>query len=310
MAGKKSQFLKNFTKQQKITFLIVGIIFAIVVIYSLITLFSRIGKVATTIQFAPYTATVTINGEKVDNKSTKYLIPGEYTIVVEAEHFETFTNTVTISKDYHYMVGILNAADDEGANYQSTHAFEFAEVEGLVGVAMNAEGAVRKKNHPILNYLPINNSLFSISYEYDTDNVTPIISVKTTALYLDDAVAKLKTLKNVDLTSYEIVFKVQNPFAIYDEKITADKPIDCVEKSFNLPEKYVISEGQDLTDNYYLIQLYIDDYDLDYKYSHYKVLLHKDENNMWKIVTSPQPLFTQKNTPNVPKEILDTANSF
>ena len=301
--------LKNLSKKQRITALIVGSVVLIIVIYSIAVLISRIGKVATKVQYAPYYATVTINDKKIDNKSTQYLEPGEYHITVTAEHFETYTNTVTISKDYHYMVGILNPSDDEGAVYQSEHAFEFTEVEGLVGLALNAEGSVRKKNYPILNYLPINNALYSISYEYDTDNVTPIISVKATPLYIDDAVAKLKTLEKVDLTSYEIVFKTENPFAIYNDSVKNSNPVDCIKNSFSIPSKYTLTEGQYINNDYYFAQFYIDDYDLDYKYSHYRILLHK-ENDEWQIIASPQPLLTQKNTPNVSKEILDTANSF
>lgn len=300
---------KNLSKKQKLIALIVSAALIILVLISVITLVSRAGKIATTIQYAPYSATVTVNDKKVKNKTTQYFEPGEYKITVTADHFETYTYTVTISKDYHYMVGTLTPSDDEGAVYKSNHSFEFAEVEGLVGIALNAEGAVRKKNHPILNYLPINNSLYSISYDYDTDNVTPIIAVKATPLFIDDAVAKLKLLENVDLTSYEIVFKTENPFAIYNENISDEDPINCIKRSFNIPENYSLSKGQYIQDNYYFAQFYIDDYELAYKYSHYRILLHKEDNN-WKVVTSPQPLLTQKNTPNTPKEILDTANSF
>lgn len=300
---------KNMSKKQKILSLIIGFVVLIIVIYSISILISRIGKIATKIQYAPYTATVIINDEKIENKTTQYLEPGEYTVTVMADHFETYTNKVTISKDYHYLVGILRPSDDEGEVYRMNHSFEFAEVEGLVGLALNAEGAVRKKNHPILNYLPINNSLYSISYEYDTDNTTPIIVIKATQLYIDDAVAKLKTFKNVDLTSYDIVFKTENPFAIYNDSIETEKPVDCIKKSFNIPSRYTLTEGQYFNNDYYYASFYIDDYDMDYKYSHYRILLHK-ENDKWKVVSAPQPLLTQKNTPNTPKEILDTANSY
>ena len=301
--------LKNLNKKQKLRIIAVLIVFVLLIIIAIVILISRAGKIATTVQYAPYKATVIVNGKKVKNKSKQYFEPGEYDIEVSAEHFETYTEHVTISKDYTYMVGILKAADDEGEKYKMEHKIEFAEAEGLVGRALNAEGVIRKKNHPILNYLPINNALYSISYDYDIDNVTPIIVVKTQPVYLDDAVAKLKTLKNVDLTAYEIVFKTENPFALYDESATGKTPKECVKNAFNIPAEYTMTTGQDITDNYYTLQLFIDDYDLAYQYSHYRVLLHKDDNDMWKIVAAPQPLLTQKNTPNTPKDILNTANS-
>ena len=303
-------FFHKLTKAQKITFLIIVTIVIIIIIYSFFTLISRFGKISTTIQYAPYNATVTINGRVIKNKSTQYLEPGEYHITVEAEHFASYTNTITISRDYHYMVGILQPNDDAGSIYQNNHAREFTETEGLVGIALNQEGSARKNQHPILNYLPINNSLYSIAYSYDSDKTTPIISIKADPLYIDDAVAKLKTLKNVDLTAYEIIFKTNNPFSFYDSETRASTPLDCAKQSFNIPQNYTISNGQDLSDNYYTLQFYIDDYDLAYQYSHYRALFHKESDGMWKTVSAPQPILTQKNTPNVDKSILDAVNSF
>ena len=272
-------FFHKLTKAQKITFLIIVTIVIIIIIYSFFTLISRFGKISTTIQYAPYNATVTINGRVIKNKSTQYLEPGEYHITVEAEHFASYTNTITISRDYHYMVGILQPNDDAGSIYQNNHAREF-------------------------------NSLYSIAYSYDSDKTTPIISIKADPLYIDDAVAKLKTLKNVDLTAYEIIFKTNNPFSFYDSETRASTPLDCAKQSFNIPQNYTISNGQDLSDNYYTLQFYIDDYDLAYQYSHYRALFHKESDGMWKTVSAPQPILTQKNTPNVDKSILDAVNSF
>ena len=141
-------FFHKLTKAQKITFLIIVTIVIIIIIYSFFTLISRFGKISTTIQYAPYNATVTINGRVIKNKSTQYLEPGEYHITVEAEHFASYTNTITISRDYHYMVGILQPNDDAGSIYQNNHAREFTETEGLVGIALNQEGSARKNQHP------------------------------------------------------------------------------------------------------------------------------------------------------------------
>ena len=286
----------------------IGIVFSLIVIYSAIILISRAGKIATTIQYAPTAANITINGETVKNHSTKYLEPGDYQVTVSFEHFKTIETSFTISKDLHYIAGVLEADDEAGERYHNEHQNEFIEAEGVVSQYLNAVGLIEKQQHPILNYLPINNSLYSISYNFDTDNTTPIIVVKTTTLYLDTAVNKLKTLENVDLTAYQIVFKLDNPFAIYDSSIQKSDPVKTLKAIFE-KNNYKLSEGQYLNDSYYAASFYIDDYERDYQYAHYHALLKRTTDEKWQLIASPQPLLTQYNTPNTPKEILDTVNS-
>lgn len=298
-------FLKNLTKKQRLAFYIIATLTIALVIYFIATFAVRIGKVGVTVQYAPYAAKVTLNGTEVKNKSTVWLQPGKYNVKVECEHFNTTERTVEISSDYKFIVGTLSTADDEGEQYVNSHKQEFTEVEGLVGQALSEEGMAIKKQYPILNYLPINNRLFSISYAYDDNNV-PIINVKSELEFLDDAVAKMKTLKNVDLTAYQINFSPENPFANYTES-SKSSPEETIKSTFNL-NGYKLSEGQHIADNYYAATIYIYDYDRDLNYSHYRVLLKKSDDK-WHIVATPQPLLTKQNTPDTSTDILNSANS-
>ena len=298
---------KNLSNNKRIILIVAAIFFGFIILYSVITVISRSGKVATTVKYAPYHASITLNNSRISNNSTIWLEPGNYHLKVEYEHFVTDERDITIDKDHNYIVGVLSSSDEQGQEYYSKHKEEFTETEGIIGRYLNEEGLRIKNNYPILNYLPINNALYSISYDY-TDDMVPIISVKTEPKYLDDAVEKLKTLKNVDLTAYQINFTPANPFAIYNN-YSAAKPLDVIKKSFNNIDDYYILEGQYLADNYFTTKIYTYSYDMDYSYAHYRVLLHKEGNN-WKLVAAPQPLLTTENTPGVDKSILDSVNSF
>lgn len=116
----------------------------------------------------------------------------------------------------------------------------------------------------------------------------------------------MKTFKNVELTDYQISFNIENPFDTYNES-PKSTPKETIKSSFNLG-KYTISNGQNLIDNYYATTLYIYDFDRDFSYNHYRILLKKDGEN-WHIISKPQPLLTKDNTPNVPQDILNSANS-
>ena len=299
------QFIKNLNPKQRLAFFLISAIVLIGVIYFIITFINRIGKVEVTVQYAPYAATVKLNGTKVNNNSKIWLKPGTYKANIEFEHFESVERVIEISKDYRYVVGAMHTVDDEGEAYINSHKQEFAEVEGLVGWALNQEGLAMKKKYPILNYLPINNRLYSISYAYTDDN-EPIITVKAEPEYLDVAVQKMKTLKNVNLTIYQVNFSTPNPFATYEEKAQST-PEETIKKTFNL-SGYKLSAGQNIADNYYAATIYKYNYDKDLIYGHYRVLLKKSDNK-WHVVSAPQPLLTLQNTPNTSVDIINSANS-
>ena len=62
----------------------------------------------------PYIAEVTLNDVSVNNNSNIWLEPGSYTDKVKCDHFSSIERTIEISNDYHYIVGILSATDDDG----------------------------------------------------------------------------------------------------------------------------------------------------------------------------------------------------
>lgn len=310
MTKTSKTFWQNLSQKQRVAVVLAIVLLAIVIIYSVFTLIFRAGKIATTVKFAPYNATITLNDSKIANNTTVWLLPGSYHLKVEFTNFTTIERDIVIDESHHYIVGTLEASNDSGNDYYNKHKEEFAETEGVIGQYLNEVGSATKEKYPILNYLPINNSLYSISYTYDEENPEPIITVKADPKYIDAAVGKLKTFKNVDLTAYQIVFNTENPYEDY-QKLSMTDPIETIRRSISIIDDsyYNITEGNYIGSDYFAAQVYIYDYSIDYSYSHYIVLLKKNGNN-WKIVNTPYPLLTTYNTPGVEKSILDSANSF
>lgn len=299
--------LKNFNKHQKLAILLIILFFIAVIFYSISTIIYRNGKIKTSIIFAPYSATVTLNDTRISNNATNWIAPGNYHLKVFANnHLETIEQDITISEESHEFYNTLNAIDDEGREFTKQHREEYANVEGIIGNFLNRQGQKQKQKYPILSYLPINNSLYSISYEYD-ENGAPIINVKSDPKYIDIAVARLKNFKNVDLTSQNINFLLNNPFKDIRSSTSADPKI-FIKETLSISDNYKISDGQEYND-YYYTTIYIDDYWNSQKYFYYRVLLQK-KNNSWELVSTPQPLLTQENTKVNDKDLLNLINSY
>jgi hypothetical protein len=301
-------FFKNLSRNQKIVISIGAFFFVAIIIYSVVTLITRIGKVKTIVKYAPYSATVSLNDTQIANNSTVWLTPGDYNLKVEFnEHFESYETKITISEDNNAIAGILEPTDDEGEDYLEKHEREVSDAEGQVGALANQQGAKQKEKYPILNHLPINNSLYSISYEYD-ENFAPIVNVKADPEYLDVAVEQLKLLDGVNILDLNLVFHTPTEFANYQQNSEED-PAAFIKTAYSLSNKYVINAGKTNGD-YYYTSFYINDYDRALDYAHYRVILKKQKDGTWSAAADPQPLFTKLSVKNVPEKILKATNSY
>ena len=300
---------KRTSPRARALFIVVVALFVIAIIYSVITLIHRAGKTKTIIQFAPNSAVVTLNGTQIPNASTSWLIPGKYHLkVAYDDHLETYEQDIEIAADtVAEYYGILAPLDDEGKEFVEKHRQEYVKVEGLVGSLLSRQGSKIKEQYPILNNIPINNSLYSISYQYDDEN-KPVVYVKSDPKYLDVAVAKMRLFENVELESENIVFLNNNVFENYKQNSITD-PQKFIRAAYELPDNYVVSDPLEI-DGYTYTTVYIDDYENNAQYSHYRVILKKNDSGEWESVATPQPLFTINNTSNLDKKILKTINSY
>lgn len=304
----KKQQKRNFTKGQKIVGIVLAIIFLFVIIYSTTTLAYRNGKTKITIRVAPNSAVITMNGTRVSNNSSIWLIPGEYNLKITAgDHLETYETTYTVKDTSAELYLTLNAKDDEGREFIDKHKQEYTVVEGLIGNLENTLGERKKQQYPILRHLPINNTFYSISYEYD-ENDAPVITIKTTLEFVDVAVKRLKTFTDVNISELNINFNLDNPYASYNSNTKTDVN-DFLKTAFNLKSDQIIDEIKTHEEYYYTTIHSFNQHDGD-EYAHYLVVLKKNNSDEWDIITTPQPILTTYNSQNIPKEVLDIINSY
>lgn len=298
--------VKNLPKQQRVIGGVIIGIFVVVIAAAAMTLISRFGKVAVEVKVAPFDAVVYLNGERVANDGLNYLLPGTYDLTAEREHFEPMSETVTVSEDNKYILGKLMAGDEEGERITSERLNDYLAVEAVMGELAMEEGAAIKEKWPILQYLPINNNFYSISYAYD-DAGEPTIKVKAGLEYIDIAVQKMRVMKNIELTDYRINFEVENNFKsfVVNDAVSVEEFIRDGFGSVMRGKSF--GEGRTMGD-YYVTTIYTEDYARDTEYGHFRVVVKKSGGN-WELAATPQPLLTSDNAPGVPKDVLKVANS-
>ena len=299
---------RSLSNRQKLIAGVVVVAFILIITYAITVSIQRSGKIKTTVKFAPYTATVKLNETRIANNSTVWLEPGDYHLTVNLdEHFESYQEDITISADFHSIYGTLAPTDTEGEQYAERHRTDYLEAEGLVSAMLNQEGDVMRKKYPILNYLPVNTSLYSISYE-EAEDLHPIVHIKTDLENIDTAIAKLKSFSGVDISALDLVFDYESPFQNPNQN-PIQNPADFIKAAYNLSDNYVITE-KEKTDNFYCATIYISDYKEDYDYAHYRIILTKNKDNNWEVPFAPQPLFTSYNTKDLSAERINTINSY
>ena len=249
---------RNLSERQKVIAGVVVAVFVFVIFYAITVSIQRAGKIKTTIKFAPYTATIKLNDTRVANNATVWLEPGNYHLTVDLnEHLESYQEDITISESYNSIIGTLGALDEEGEKYISAHTTDYTDAEGYISKVLNQEGDELRKKYPILKYLPLNNSLYSISYTQADDN-HPIVHVKAELKNLDIAVAKLRSFEDVNISTLDLIVDTKSPF----EKITENplkNPVEFIKAAYKLSDNYVIYRG-DEKDGYYYAVVYKSDY--------------------------------------------------
>lgn len=313
----KTDKIKKFFKKpcSKGIVLVVScaVIILFTLVFSIVTLAMRHGKVKVGVYVAPRDAELYLNDVKIKNHKNIYLEPGEYHLSAKREHFEDLESDFLVSKDLKYIATTMIASDSEGEEYINNHAAEYRKVEGYVGYIANKAGEIEREKYPIIKYLPINNKFYSISYSYPDykgptqDNGAPVITIKTDSSYLDVAVAKLKTFEGVSLIDYEIDFNIEERFNNPAKSNSGDAEKFLKESYKN--SGFTLSSVEYLADNYAVGIFTIKD-----KYSLMPTAKHlaliQKEGEYWKIISTPKPLLTKFNTPDTSEDILNAANTF
>ena len=97
-----NRIVQHNTSNQRNTIIIVTILalaMSGIIIYSIVQLFLRAGKSKILVQYAPFISKVELGETTLKNNAVNYIKPGDYTIKVSLDGFETLTTNVTVTED-------------------------------------------------------------------------------------------------------------------------------------------------------------------------------------------------------------------
>lgn len=301
---------QNLSKKAKIGVGVAAAVIVAIVVYSLFVVISRIGKVAVSVDIAPFTAKVTLNGEPVANHSTVYLEPGEYAVEAKQEHFTDFAQNFVISEKDHQIYGLMDPTDDEGQRIYVERIKDFYYVEGIFGEIVNAEGEARLEKYPILAYLPYNKPTFSISFQ-TKEGGEPQINIKSQRVYYDAAVAKLYSFdKKISVAAYDVqIADYKDPFAgVTFNENDASEAMDFIKRGYGATLNGYTVSVKGLEDGYYGVVLTrTANEGGPYKYT-YRMILAKENGALKRVNLTPYPILSQFNAASVPSSTLDAVN--
>lgn len=289
-----------------IVIIVGGILFLAIIIFAIIQLIGRIGKISVNVSYAPFIAEVTANDIKLKNNTTNYLAPGEYQITVSSPNFETLQETVTIKEDTTDIYGMLGPNTEEGQKLYDKYQNDFLEVQALYGKASIAEGEAQRKEWPILSFLPQNNILYSLGYILENNNLT--ITVRSSNTYLDSALDELFSLAQAPQTiaTYNVKLTDFSNQLTSFIKNTNTNPIEYLRTGYKHIPELSIQTGQQNGEYYYTTILVGSEED--YMQITYRAILKKIEDG-WELTNTPYPVVTTTNHPDIPLEILNLTNS-
>jgi hypothetical protein len=198
-----------------------GIILGLVIVVGLIAFYVyqtiyRSDKVQVTVSTIPSDATITLNKKIVGNGDI-YVVPGDYTVVIEKPGFATQTNTVTFTKPTGTIDIALTPESTEAKTWATAHASYYTAYEGRAGAISELVGQAFQKINPVVKNLPFQNLLFMIGYlanPTDASGNSIIVTIDAPEGYRQAAINKIAEwgIKAADLN---IIFTgYENPFSL------------------------------------------------------------------------------------------------
>lgn len=301
--------MENLSKKQlSLIYIFIGIIALGWIIYLVAINIYRSNRVAVEVKYAPFTATVQLNNKTIPNNSTTYIKPGQYQLTISLAEFDTITREVTISQEYRFLFGSLQPNSDLGRKIAKECAEDYKALETIAGQASTEHGLNQRKKWPIIDKLPVKNPVYSLGYKLDQNN-NFTLTVNTTEAYIPSAIQELFTLDEPEnILSYPIEFvKITNPFTGAFSSNTSTDPLKFLQKGYqSLSITYEIKSGDYYQDNYYYTTIATGTF-REFNEVDYRVVLEKKDQS-WSLITTPSPVITKPNAPNLPDELLKLAN--
>lgn len=307
---------RDMPPQKRNTIIILASIVVIIVgilIFFISQAIYRSGKTPVMIQYAPFISTVTTdNNQKLKNNSVNYLAPGEYHITVSLAEFDTIEITATIKEDTYNLFGELTPNSPAGEDIMRKYRQDYADLQSLYGQDLISSGDQQRAEWPIINYLPINNALFSLGYNTSGDHLQVII--ESMSPYINEAVNRLKSLdySQKPLASYNISYqKWTNPLIDAFSDNNQSDPIEYLKTGYaainNEDLNLTIQPGSYYNNDQYYYTTITTGYENRYNLVIYHCVLSK-KGSSWNLNGTPYPILTTHTTPDTPIELLNLIN--
>lgn len=191
---------------------IVIMLFVLLITWSTATLIDRQGKVAVVIRTVPDDANILFDKD-IEQNGTRWIKPGDYTVVAKKDGFRSVTRTVRVSdqKSQNVVAISLQPESDQAKEWAAKNAEQYQQNETFGTIEANANGEYFSKLNPITTKLPFVDPYFKIAYSTNTDQSIKITVATPSPRYRFYAVEKIREL-GYDPTDFVIEFKdFKNP---------------------------------------------------------------------------------------------------
>lgn len=147
------------------------VLFAVIVVWSVLIFVTRNGKVAVVISAVPSDSSITLDGTRYSN-GTSYIQPGTYEIVVQKTGFETVKTqtTVTDAKEQNVIAVSLLPKSAQALKWADDHQLEYSKNETYGSIQANSDGKFFTSQNPITTKLPFKDPYFTIGYVSEGNN--------------------------------------------------------------------------------------------------------------------------------------------
>lgn len=291
---------------------ICSLIFIIAISYSIYNLIYRSDKIEVGIYYAPFIARVEIDNQPVKNNKVTWLTPGSHHLRATLDNFSDVDLTVEVTKDTDNLYGQLLPANAEGERIMAQYQSDYNFINALTSASSIELGEQNRQTWPIISALPIKNALFSIGYSISNDRqLTIFVNADTT--YLNDAVNLLKSHTTTDhpIAKYNITFpQWKNPLDQRLNPSTTNDPQEFLSQTYQniTVDNLTIRPGQYSSDNNYYYTTITTGLTEHYNFVTYRAILIKKDNS-WQLISTPQPIATTYNSPEVNIDILNAVNN-
>ena len=199
--------------------LVLGVLAALIILVLAVSLFFIIDESSRTVTIrflvAPSTAKITLNDTAYQSAESYQITPGEYTLRIEKEGFESYEKTITLSDNEQFNVSVALNVLPGNEDYYKQHPGEAYALETIWTDQMIAGSEVVIDNNPLLQILPIDVEYYINNQQYvhyqisfsiaDPENVTVLINDYTGGNY-DAALTRIRS-EGYDPADYHIDYR-------------------------------------------------------------------------------------------------------